>query len=52
MTPTGDLSDTTTMVVGASRGLGRGIAVALADYLLTGSGWRSCPDPPAGGGCR
>src|SRR4051794_30765433 len=28
--PTNDLSDTTTMVVGASRGLGRGIATAFA----------------------
>ena len=31
MTSTTDLSDTTTMVVGASRGLGRGIAAAFAD---------------------
>jgi NAD(P)-dependent dehydrogenase (short-subunit alcohol dehydrogenase family) len=31
MTPTSDLADTTTMVVGASRGLGRGIATALAE---------------------
>jgi NAD(P)-dependent dehydrogenase (short-subunit alcohol dehydrogenase family) len=30
MTPTHDLSDMTTIVVGASRGLGRGIATALA----------------------
>jgi NAD(P)-dependent dehydrogenase (short-subunit alcohol dehydrogenase family) len=30
MTPTSDLSDTTTIVVGASRGLGRGIATAFA----------------------
>lgn len=31
MTATDSLSDTTTIVVGASRGLGRGIATALAD---------------------
>lgn len=31
MTATDNLSDTTTIVVGASRGLGRGIATALAD---------------------
>ena len=31
MTSTTDLSDRTTMVVGASRGLGRGIAAAFAD---------------------
>jgi NAD(P)-dependent dehydrogenase (short-subunit alcohol dehydrogenase family) len=31
MTPTTDLADTTTMVVGASRGLGRGIATAFAE---------------------
>ncbi len=31
MTETDSLSDTTTIVVGASRGLGRGIATALAD---------------------
>jgi NAD(P)-dependent dehydrogenase (short-subunit alcohol dehydrogenase family) len=31
MTPTSNLSDTTTIVVGASRGLGRGIAMAFAD---------------------
>ncbi len=30
MTPTDELSDTTTIVVGASRGLGRGIATAFA----------------------
>jgi NAD(P)-dependent dehydrogenase (short-subunit alcohol dehydrogenase family) len=31
MTPTSDLSDETTIVVGASRGLGRGIATAFAE---------------------
>ena len=31
MTPTSDLSDKTTIVVGASRGLGRGIATAFAE---------------------
>ena len=31
MSPTADLSDRTTIVVGASRGLGRGIAVAFAE---------------------
>ena len=31
MTSTSELSDTTTMVVGASRGLGRGIATAFAE---------------------
>src|SRR6516165_8926727 len=31
MTPTTDLANSTTMVVGASRGLGRGIATAFAE---------------------
>ena len=31
MTPTSDLANMTTMVVGASRGLGRGIATAFAE---------------------
>jgi NAD(P)-dependent dehydrogenase (short-subunit alcohol dehydrogenase family) len=31
MTPISDLADTTTIVVGASRGLGRGIATAIAE---------------------
>ena len=33
MTPTEELSDKTTIVVGASRGLGRGIAAALAEAV-------------------
>ena len=31
MTPKTDLANSTTMVVGASRGLGRGIAIAFAE---------------------
>ena len=53
MTSTSELSDTTTMVVGASRGLGRGIATAFAEagapviaVARTATSWA---DPPAGG---
>ena len=51
-----DLSGRTTIVVGASRGLGRGIATAFADhaatiapgYLLTGAGLQKVPEPGPG----
>jgi hypothetical protein len=57
-----DLSGGATIVVGASCGLGRGIATAFAEagalvvavsaYLLTGPGCRSYPDPARGRRCR
>jgi NAD(P)-dependent dehydrogenase (short-subunit alcohol dehydrogenase family) len=50
---TSDLYDTTTIVVGASRGLGRGIATALADAgapVVTVSRTAAAfPDPPGDG---
>jgi NAD(P)-dependent dehydrogenase (short-subunit alcohol dehydrogenase family) len=53
MTPTSDLANMTTMVVGASRGLGRGIATAFAQagapVIAVARTAASCADPPGGG---
>ncbi len=49
MTATDSLTDTTTIVVGASRGLGRGIATALADAGFPVIGVSRTPAQPAGG---
>jgi len=56
MTPTTDLTDTTTVVVGASRGLGRGIATAFAEagapVIAVARTAASLSDPPGGGSIR
>ena len=52
MTSTSELSDTTTMVVGASRGLGRGIATAFAEAgapVIAVARTAAPPVDPAGG---
>ena len=53
MTPTHDLSDTTTMVVGASPGLGRGVATAFAEagapVIAVARTASPLADPPGGG---
>jgi short-subunit dehydrogenase len=38
-----DLSSKTTIVVGASRGLGHGIATVAPGYLLNGAGLQKLP---------
>ena len=53
MTSTSELSDRTTMVVGASRGLGRGIATAFAEAgapVIAVARTAAPPIDPAGGG--
>jgi NAD(P)-dependent dehydrogenase (short-subunit alcohol dehydrogenase family) len=52
MTATSTLSDTTTIVVGASRGLGRGIATALADAGAPVIGVARTPIQPENGSQR
>ena len=49
MTATDSLTDTTTIVVGASRGLGHGIATALADAGVPVVAVSRTPAQPAGG---
>ena len=51
-----DLSGKTTLVVGASRGLGRGIATAAADagasVIAVARGATTFPEPATGGGSK
>ena len=47
-----DLSDRTTVVVGASRGLGRGIAAAVGHAVPRPTQRRSFPSLPTAPACR